>query len=100
MEKYIIDGGVKLKGKIRAQSAKNAVLPLLAASILTDEQVKIRNIPIINGLTDYCHPCQVLADLMTIREYKGGFAGNKLCYIGDGNNMTNSLIVGGIKMGM
>ena len=58
------------------------------------------SIPIINGLTDYCHPCQVLADLMTIREYKGGFSGNKLCYIGDGNNMTNSLIVGGIKMGM
>ena len=58
------------------------------------------SIPIINGLTDYCHPCQVLADLMTIREYKGAIAGNKLCYIGDGNNMTNSLIVGGIKMGM
>ena len=58
------------------------------------------SIPIINGLTDYCHPCQVLADLMTIREYKHSFAGRKLCYIGDGNNMTNSLIVGGIKMGM
>ncbi len=58
------------------------------------------SIPIINGLTDYCHPCQVLADLMTIREYKGGLSGNKLCYIGDGNNMTNSLIVGGIKTGM
>ena len=58
------------------------------------------SIPVINGLTDYCHPCQVLADLMTIREYKGGISGNKLCYIGDGNNMTNSLIVGGIKMGM
>ena len=58
------------------------------------------SIPIINGLTDYCHPCQVLADLMTIREYKGGLTGNKLCYIGDGNNMTNSLIVGGIKTGM
>ena len=57
-------------------------------------------IPIINGLTDYCHPCQVLADLMTIREHKGGLKGQKLCYIGDGNNMTNSLIVGGIKMGM
>lgn len=57
-------------------------------------------IPVINGLTDYCHPCQVLADLMTIREHKGGIGGNKLCYIGDGNNMTNSLIVGGIKMGM
>ncbi len=58
------------------------------------------SIPIINGLTDYCHPCQVLADLMTIREYKGKLKGLKLCYIGDGNNMTNSLIVGGIKMGM
>ena len=57
-------------------------------------------IPIINGLTDYCHPCQVLADLMTIREHKGTISGKKLCYIGDGNNMTNSLIVGGIKMGM
>ena len=57
-------------------------------------------IPIINGLTDYCHPCQVLADLMTIREHKGSISGKKLCYIGDGNNMTNSLIVGGIKMGM
>lgn len=65
-----------------------------------EDLAKYGSIPIINGLTDYCHPCQVLADLMTIREYKGGFAGNKLCYIGDGNNMTNSLIVGGIKMGM
>lgn len=57
-------------------------------------------IPVINGLTDYCHPCQVLADLMTIREHKGGISGGKLCYIGDGNNMANSLIVGGIKTGM
>ncbi len=58
------------------------------------------SIPIINGLTDYCHPCQVLADLMTIREYKMSFDGLKLCYIGDGNNMANSLIIGAIKMGM
>ncbi|MBE5752123.1 MAG: ornithine carbamoyltransferase [Clostridia bacterium] len=65
-----------------------------------EDLAKYGSIPVINGLTDYCHPCQVLADLMTIREYKGGFAGTKLCYIGDGNNMTNSLIVGGIKMGM
>ena len=61
---------------------------------------KYGSIPIINGLTDYCHPCQVLADLMTIREHRGRLKGQKLCYIGDGNNMTNSLIVGGIKMGM
>jgi ornithine carbamoyltransferase len=57
-------------------------------------------IPVINGLTDYSHPCQVLADLMTVREYKGGTKGRKLCYIGDGNNMANSLTVGGIKTGM
>ena len=61
---------------------------------------KYGSIPIINGLTDFCHPCQVLADLQTIREYKGDLAGKKLCYIGDGNNMANSLIVGGIKTGM
>lgn len=57
-------------------------------------------IPVINGLTDYCHPCQVLADLMTIRELKGSFKGKKLCFVGDGNNMANSLIVGCIKVGM
>ena len=61
---------------------------------------KFGSIPVINGLTDYAHPCQVLADLMTIREYKGTLRGNKLCFIGDGNNMANSLIVGGIKTGM
>ena len=65
-----------------------------------EDLAKYGSIPIINGLTDYCHPCQVLADLMTIREHKGVLTGKKLCYIGDGNNMTNSLIVGGIKMGM
>lgn len=58
------------------------------------------SIPIINGLTDYAHPCQVLADLMTIREYKHTLKGLKLCFVGDGNNMANSLIVGCIKMGM
>ncbi len=65
-----------------------------------EDLAKYGSIPIINGLTDYCHPCQVLADLMTIREHKGAIEGNKLCFIGDGNNMANSLIVGGIKTGM
>ena len=58
------------------------------------------SVPVINGLTDFCHPCQVLADLMTIREYKGSLEGLKLCFIGDGNNMMNSLIVGALKVGM
>ena len=58
------------------------------------------SIPIINGLTDLCHPCQVMADLLTIREHKGKLEGLTMCYIGDGNNMANSLIVGGLKTGM
>ena len=58
------------------------------------------NIPIINGLTDFAHPCQVLADLMTIREHKNKLDGLNFCYIGDGNNMANSLTVGCLKVGM
>lgn len=65
-----------------------------------EDLAKYGSIPIINGLTDYCHPCQVLADLMTIREYKGSFKNLKMCFVGDGNNMANSLMVGAIKMGM
>ena len=65
-----------------------------------EDLARYGSIPIINGLTDYAHPCQVLADLMTIRERKGSFKGLKLCFVGDGNNMANSLIVGGIKTGM
>lgn len=65
-----------------------------------EDLAKYGSIPVINGLTDYCHPCQVLADLMTIREYKGSFRDLKLTFVGDGNNMANSLIVGGIKQEM
>lgn len=65
-----------------------------------EELAKYASIPVINGLTDFCHPCQVLADLLTVREHKAVLEGLKLCYIGDGNNMANSLIVGGLKMGM
>lgn len=65
-----------------------------------EDLAKYGSIPVINGLTDYCHPCQVLADLMTVREHKGAFKGLKLCFIGDGNNMANSLMVGAVKTGM
>ncbi len=65
-----------------------------------EDFAKYGAIPVINALTDYCHPCQVLADLMTIREYKGSFKGLKMCFIGDGNNMANSLMVGALKTGM
>ncbi len=57
-------------------------------------------IPVINGLTDDAHPCQVLADLQTIREHKGKLEGLKVAYIGDGNNMANSLIAGALICGM
>lgn len=67
---------------------------------IVEELAEYADIPVINALTDYAHPCQVLADLLTIKEHKGGFAGRKLCYIGDGNNMANSLIVGGLLAGM
>ncbi len=65
-----------------------------------EDLAKFADIPVINGLTDSYHPCQILADLMTIREYKGKLEGLKLAFIGDGNNMANSLIVGGLKTGM
>lgn len=65
-----------------------------------EDLVKYGSIPVINALTDFAHPCQVLADLMTIREKKGSLEGLNVCYIGDGNNMANSIIVGCLKMGM
>ena len=65
-----------------------------------EDLAKYGSIPVVNALTDYAHPCQVLADLMTIREYKGSLKGLKMCFIGDGNNMANSLMVGALKMGM
>lgn len=65
-----------------------------------DALAEYGSIPVINGLTDFAHPCQILADLMTIREYRGSLEGLRMCFIGDGNNMMNSLIVGCLKTGM
>jgi len=67
---------------------------------VVEDLAKYGSIPVINGLTDSSHPCQVLADLMTIREHKNKLEGLKLCFIGDGNNMANSLIIGCLKVGM
>jgi ornithine carbamoyltransferase len=65
-----------------------------------EDLAKYGSIPVINGLTDHEHPCQMLADLMTIRELKKSFRGLKLAFVGDGNNMANSFIVGAVKLGM
>ena len=65
-----------------------------------EEFASYAGVPVINGMTDYAHPCQVLADLMTIRERLGSLKGRKLCFVGDGGSMANSLIVGGLLAGM
>ncbi len=65
-----------------------------------EELAENASIPVINGLTDMYHPCQVLADLQTIQEVKGTLSGLKIAYIGDGNNMAHSLMLGAAKMGM
>ncbi|KZZ83737.1 ornithine carbamoyltransferase [Bacillus sp. SJS] len=57
-------------------------------------------VPVINGLTDLYHPCQALADLLTIQELKGSFSGKKIAYVGDGNNVAHSLMIACVKMGM
>jgi ornithine carbamoyltransferase len=65
-----------------------------------DELAEHADIPVINGLTDEFHPCQALADVMTIREHFGGFEGVRVTYLGDGNNVCHSLMVACAKLGM
>lgn len=65
-----------------------------------DQLAEGASIPVINGLTDLLHPCQVLADLQTIQEHKGQLKGLKMAYLGDGNNMAHSLMIGGAKVGI
>lgn len=65
-----------------------------------EELAAAADIPVINGLTNEFHPCQVLADLLTIKEKLGGFSGKTLVYCGDGNNMAHSLMIGAAKVGM
>jgi len=64
------------------------------------DMAKYAGIPIINGLTDYSHPCQALADYLTIHELKGELKGLKLCYVGDGNNVAHSLMFAGARLGV
>ncbi|MFZ5649893.1 MAG: ornithine carbamoyltransferase [Bacillota bacterium] len=78
----------------------NGIMIRTYAQSDVEELAHYADIPVINGLTDLLHPCQVLADLQTIREVKGGLAGLKLAYVGDGNNMSHSLLFGCAKTGM
>ncbi|WNS42681.1 ornithine carbamoyltransferase [Paenibacillus sp. MMS20-IR301] len=65
-----------------------------------EELARYASVPVINGLSDLAHPCQVLADYQTVYEHKGKLKGLKLAYIGDGNNMAHSLLIGGAKLGV
>lgn len=65
-----------------------------------DDLAKYGTIPVINGLTDLLHPCQILADLQTVYERKGTLKGLKMAYVGDGNNVAHSLLHGCAKVGM
>ncbi|MBQ5616015.1 MAG: ornithine carbamoyltransferase [Peptococcaceae bacterium] len=65
-----------------------------------EELAEYADIPVINGLTDDYHPTQIIADLITIQEHKGKLEGIKFAYVGDGNNMTHSLMIGCAKVGM
>ncbi len=67
---------------------------------IVEGMAQYASIPIINGLTDYSHPCQAMADFLTIKEYKGSFKGLKLTYMGDGNNVAHSLMDAGARLGV
>ena len=67
---------------------------------IVERMAEFANIPIINGLTDFSHPCQAMADYLTLREYRGTLAGSKLAYVGDGNNVSNSLMFAAARLGV
>nr|WP_243739985.1 ornithine carbamoyltransferase [Aureibacillus halotolerans] len=78
----------------------DAIMIRTYSHAMVEELAANATVPVINGLTDDYHPCQVLADLMTLVELKGSLIGKKLAYVGDGNNMAHSLMIGCAKMGM
>jgi len=78
----------------------NGIMARVFAHQIILDLIKYSSVPVINGLSDFTHPCQGLADLFTIYEKKGRLSGLKLAYVGDGNNVAHSLILGCSKMGM
>jgi len=78
----------------------DAIMARVFSHSTLEELARYARIPVINGLSDYSHPCQILSDLLTIREHKGGLAGRTLAYVGDGNNVCHSLLFGGALTGM
>lgn len=96
-----ISRGESLKdtGKVISKYVDGIVMRAFAQKDL-EELADGASVPVINGLTDDFHPCQVLADFMTILERKDRLAGLKLAYVGDGNNIANSLLLGSVKVGL
>jgi len=92
------------RGEIIADTARMASVYLNGIMIRTfaqeavEEFARFATIPVINGLTDLLHPCQILSDLFTIKEKKGSYEGIKVAYIGDGNNVANSWIEAAAKL--
>jgi len=76
-----------------------AIMIRTFAHEIVERMAEYANIPIINGLTDYSHPCQAMADYLTMQEFKGNVAGLKVAFIGDGNNVCHSLMFGGAQLG-
>jgi ornithine carbamoyltransferase len=104
---YLSAGDLQLgRGESIADTAQtlsryvNGIMARVLAHQTILDLVKYSSVPVINGLSDFTHPCQGLADLFTIYEKKGRLSGLKLAYIGDGNNVAHSLILGCSKMGM
>lgn len=104
---YLIPQDLQIvRGESLADTARvlsrylDAILMRTFSQKMVEEMAAYSSIPVINGLTDTHHPCQALSDLFTIKEKKGRLKGLKLCYIGDGNNVANSLIEASVKVGI
>jgi ornithine carbamoyltransferase len=104
---YLSAGDLQLgRGETIADTAQvlsryvNGIMARVFAHQTILDLIKYSRVPVINGLSDYTHPCQGLADLFTIYEKKGQLSGLRLAYVGDGNNVAHSLLYGCSKVGM